>query len=82
MSTLSKVIRSGNSQAITLNKTILNEAGLNIGDNLSVEVKDGEIKFTKKNKSIIDEIHDFYRNGGYYDEEEIDFGKSVGRESW
>lgn len=80
MSKLAKVIKNGNSQAITLNKNILNESGLNIGDNLTVEVNDGEIKFTKNNKSIIDEIHDFYRNGGYYDEEEIDFGESVGRE--
>ncbi|AKL93503.1 putative addiction module antidote (plasmid) [Staphylococcus capitis subsp. capitis] len=80
MSQLAKVIKNGNSQAITLNKNVLNESGLNIGDSLSVEVNDGEIKFTKNNKSIIDEIHDFYRNGGYYDEEEIDFGDSVGRE--
>lgn len=80
MSKLAKVIKNGNSQAITLNKNILNESGLNIGDNLTVEVNDGEIKFTKNNKSIIDEIHDFYRNGGYYDEEEIDFGESVGQE--
>ncbi|MGN4158019.1 AbrB/MazE/SpoVT family DNA-binding domain-containing protein [Staphylococcus auricularis] len=80
MSKLAKVIKNGNSQAITLNKNILNESGLNIGDNLTVEVNDGEVKFTKNNKSIIDEIHDFYRNGGYYDEEEIDFGESVGRE--
>ena len=80
MSKLAKVVKNGNSQAITLNKIVLNESGLNIGDSLSVEVNDGEIKFTKNNKSIIDEIHGFYRNGGYYDEEEIDFGKSVGCE--
>lgn len=80
MSKLARVIKNGNSQAITLNKNVLIESGLNIGDSLSVEVNDREIKFIKNNKSIIDEIHDFYRNGGYYDEKEIDFGKSVGRE--
>lgn len=82
MSIISKVVRNGNSQAITLNKKILQEAGLSIGDNLNVEVKDGEIKFTKNDKSIIEEIHNFYLNGGYYDEEEIDFGEPVGREIW
>ncbi|MCO4356035.1 AbrB family transcriptional regulator [Staphylococcus agnetis] len=82
MEALSKVIKNGNSQAISLNKYILNEAGLNVGDSLRVEISEGAVKFTKKEKSIIDEIHDFYRNGGYYDEKEIDFGDEVGQEIW
>ncbi|MDU7036000.1 MULTISPECIES: hypothetical protein [unclassified Staphylococcus] len=82
MRTLSKVIKNGNSQAISLNKSILNEAGLNIGDSLNVEINEGVVKFTKREKSIIDEIYDFYRNGGHYDEKEIDFGDEVGQELW
>ena len=64
------------------NKTVLNQAGLEIGDNLVVEIESGAVKLTKKEKSIKDEIQDFYRNGGRYEEEEIDFGTPVGEEEW
>ena len=80
--TLSSVFKSGNGQAISLNKTVLNQAGLDIGDNLEVDIQDGVVKFTKKEKSIKDEIQDFYRNGGRYEEDEIDFGRPVGEEVW
>ncbi|MCE5132213.1 AbrB family transcriptional regulator [Staphylococcus saprophyticus] len=80
--TLSRVFKSGNGQAISLNKTVLNQAGLDIGDNLEVDIQDGVVKFTKKEKSIKDEIQDFYRNGGRYEEDEIDFGRPVGEEVW
>lgn len=80
--TLSRVFKSGNSQAISLNKTVLNQAGLEIGDNLVVETDNGVVTLTKKEKSIKDEIQDFYRNGGRYEEEEIDFGGPVGEEVW
>lgn len=77
---LSRIFKNGNSQAISLNKTVLNQAGLEIGDNLVVEIESGVVKLTKKEKSIKDEIQDFYRNGGRYEEEEIDFGTPVGEE--
>ncbi|MGI2314190.1 AbrB/MazE/SpoVT family DNA-binding domain-containing protein [Staphylococcus cohnii] len=80
--TLSRIFKNGNSQAISLNKTVLNQAGLEIGDNLVVEIESGVVKLTKKEKSIKDEIQDFYRNGGRYEEEEIDFGTPVGEEEW
>ena len=51
-----------------------------LGDNLEVDVQDGVVTFTKKEKSIKDEIQDFYRNDGRYEEEEIDFGQSKGKE--
>lgn len=79
---LSRIFKNGNSQAISLNKTVLNQAGLEIGDNLVVEIESGVVKLTKKEKSIKDEIQDFYRNGGRYEEEEIDFGTPVGEEEW
>jgi len=77
-----RIFKNGNSQAISLNKTVLNQAGLEIGDNLVVEIESGAVKLTKKEKSIKDEIQDFYRNGGRYEEEEIDFGGPVGKEVW
>lgn len=80
--TLARIFKNGNSQAISLNKTVLNQAGLEIGDNLVVEIESGVVKLTKKEKSIKDEIQDFYRNGGRYEEEEIDFGGPVGEEVW
>ena len=52
----------------------------NLGDNLEVDIQDGVVTFTKKEKSIKDEIQDFYRNDGRYEEEEIDFGQSKGKE--
>lgn len=78
--TLSSIFKIGNGQAISVNKTVLNQAGLEIGDNLEVDIQDGVVTFTKKEKSIKDEIQDFYRNGGRYEEEEIDFGQSIGKE--
>lgn len=78
--TLSHIFKIGNGQAISLNKTVLNQAGLEIGDNLEVDIQDGVVTFTKNEKSIKDEIQDFYRNGGRYEEKEIDFGQPIGKE--
>lgn len=80
--TLSKVIKRGNSQAISLNKIALTKAGLKIGDELEYQVQNGQIIFTKKEKTLKDEIQEFYKNGGKYEEAEIDFGESVGKEIW
>lgn len=77
-----KVFKSGNSQAIRLNKTVLNQLGLEIGDELTYEIRNGEIVFKKKDTSLKDEIQDFYRNGGRYKESAIDFGEPVGKEIW
>lgn len=81
-SKIAKVFKSGNSQAISLNKSALNEAGLSIGDELILEIKEEQLTFTKKEVDIKDEIQDFYRRGGKYDEEEVDFGDPVGKELW
>jgi hypothetical protein len=37
-------------------------------------------QYWKKKKSLKKEIQDFYLNGGTYDEKEIYFGDSVGKE--
>jgi len=80
--TLARVFKTGNSQAISLNKIALAKAGLEVGDELEYQIRDGEIIFTKKEKSLKDEIQEFYRNGGRYEEPEIDFGETVGEETW
>ena len=79
---LSRVFKNGNSQAISLNKTILTQAGLKIGDDLDVQIKDSTIIFTKREKTLKDEIQDFYRNGGQYSEHEVDYGEAEGEELW
>ncbi|OOV39552.1 hypothetical protein BS756_00785 [Staphylococcus sp. MB371] len=79
---MAKVIKSGNSQAITINKQELKASGIDIGDSLEVIIQDGKISFVKQEKSLKDEIQDFYRQGGQYNEKEIDFGSPVGDEIW
>jgi len=79
---LAKVIKKGNDHAINLYKTVLTKAGFEIGDEMKYQVRDGEIRFTEKEEKLKDDIQNFYKNGGRYQEEEIDFGEPVGKESW
>ncbi|PTJ48084.1 AbrB/MazE/SpoVT family DNA-binding domain-containing protein [Mammaliicoccus sciuri] len=77
---MAKVIKNGNSQAIIINKQELKASGIDIGDSLEVIIQDDQISFVEKAKSLKDEIQDFYRQGGQYNEKEIDFGVPVGDE--
>lgn len=77
-----KVVKSGNSQAISLNKYALTQAGLEIGDELEYEINQNQIIFTKKDNSIKDDIINFYKDGGYYKEAEVDYGNDAGNEKW
>ncbi|WP_239738698.1 MULTISPECIES: AbrB family transcriptional regulator [unclassified Mammaliicoccus] len=79
---MAKVIKNGNSYAITVNKQELKASGIDISDSLEVIIQDGQISFVKKTKSLKDEIQEFYRQGGQYNEKEIDFGGPVGNEIW
>ncbi|MDT0696765.1 AbrB family transcriptional regulator [Mammaliicoccus sciuri] len=79
---MAKVIKNGNSYAITVNKQELKASGIDISDSLEVIIQDGQISFVKKAQSLKDEIQDFYRQGGQYNEKEIDFGGPVGNEIW
>ena len=66
----SKVIKYGNSQAISLNQKAMEAAGLNIGDRLEiVSVKHHKIIFKKVEEPTFKEkIQAFYKNGGKYTE--------------
>lgn len=79
---MAEVIKNGNSYAITVNKQELKASGIDISDSLEVIIQDGQISFVKKTKSLKDEIQEFYRQGGQYNEKEIDFGGPVGNEIW
>lgn len=75
-----KVIKNGNSQAISLNKLAAEVSNFNIGDELILNISDEKIIVTKKKNSLKDEIREFYNNGGKYEEELVDFGDAVGEE--
>lgn len=78
-----KIYKSGNSQAITLQNSILNESDLHVGDEVNYYVDNkNRIIITKKEKSFEDRWNEFVENGGTYNEEELDWGKPVGRELW
>ncbi|MCY3067568.1 MULTISPECIES: AbrB/MazE/SpoVT family DNA-binding domain-containing protein [Aerococcus] len=75
-----RVIKNGNSQAISLSKTALELSNFQIGDQLELKIDKESIQITKKENSLKDKIRDFYKNGGVYEEELIDYGESVGKE--
>ena|SRR5699024_7266303 len=78
-----KIFRHGNSQAITLNKEALYKTGFDIGDVLECHIKDGKLVFEKKEMpSFKERIHDFYRNGGSYNEHEVFDDQPTGTELW
>lgn len=75
-----RIFKSGNSQAMSLSKQTANLIGLEIGDKVNVEPYQGGLLITKQQTSIGERIRQFYENGGKYNEPEIDFGESKGRE--
>ena len=81
--TKTTVYKSGNSQAITLQKSILKEAGVNVGDEMYCYVdNDKRIILEKSNQSFKERWESFVEEGGTYNEEEIDLGQPTGRELW
>ena len=77
------VYKSGNSQAITLQKSILREAEVNIGDEMYCYVDENKrIILEKSNQSFKSRWENFVKEGGTYEEEEVDLGKPEGRELW
>jgi len=77
-----KVYKSGNSQAITLQQSILKDAKINIGDEIVCYVENGRIILEKNDQSFKTRWDNFIKNGGSYDEKEINWGEPVGRELW
>jgi len=78
-----KIFKHGNSQAITLNKKALYQAGFDIGDQLTGYMEDGKLIFEKKEMDSFKEtIQSFYRNGGGYQEPEIFEDEPQGEEIW
>jgi antitoxin MazE len=81
---VTKVQSWGNSQGLRLNKQVLADANISVGDDVHVTVQDGVIVVTPVKRarrklslrSLVARIPKDYRP------EEVDWGKPVGREVW
>jgi antitoxin MazE len=81
---LAKIQKWGNSQGLRLNKNLLSDAKLGVGDEVDISVKDGVMIVTpaktvrgKHNlKDLVSRIPKNYQTG------ELDWGEPVGKEVW
>lgn len=81
--TQAKIIRNGNSQALTLSKYMMEKSGLKLGDHLDYHVKNGKIIFEKSKEDKFEQkFKEFFENGGTYEDYKIDDYNTVGRETW
>lgn len=81
---LSKVQKWGNSQGLRFTKTLLQEAQINVGDEVNVSVQEGRIiieSVTKvRGKYDLKEL--VSKMPQEYHVEELDWGESSGKEVW
>ena len=79
-----KIQKWGNSQGLRFPKHILQEAHIDIGDELNISVSNGKIIIEPinniKNKYSISELISQMPNN--YSSNELDWGKPVGKEEW
>lgn len=81
---VTKVQKWGNSQGLRLNKQVLEDTHISVGDEVNVTSRDGVIVISPirrirgkvELKELVSRIPRNYKG------EEIDWGKPVGREAW
>ncbi len=81
---LAKIQKWGNSQGLRLSKNLLEDAKLDIGDEVDISVKDGivilkpakRIRGRYNLKDLVARIPKDYESG------EVDWGEQVGKEIW
>lgn len=81
---VTKVQKWGNSQGLRLNKELLSDAGIDVGDEVDVAVQKGTLVVTPIRRvrgghdlrSLVRRMPEDYRP------EELDWGPPVGREVW
>jgi antitoxin MazE len=81
---LAKIQKWGNSQGLRLTKNLLEDAQLDVGDNVDISVKNGvmivkpakRIRGRHNLKDLVARIPQNYETG------EVDWGEPVGREIW
>ena len=81
---LARIKKWGNSQGLRFPKTILEEARIKIGDQVSVTAQEGVITIETVNKSrgIYDLEELVLKIPKDYQAEEVDWGVPVGKEEW
>jgi len=81
---VTRVQKWGNSQGLRLAKQVLEDARISVGDNVDVTARDGVIVIAPvrrvRGKQSLQEL--VSRIPKRYKTEEIDWGKSVGKEAW
>ena len=81
---LAKIQKWGNSQGLRLAKPLLANAHIDVGDEVNIAVKDGNIivspaKKRRRRHNLKDIVARIPEN---YQTSEVDWGEPVGRETW
>ena len=81
---LAKIQKWGNSQGLRLSKNLLEDAQLNVGDEVDVSVKGGIVmlkpaKRIRGRYNIKDLVARIPKD---YESDEVDWGEPVGKEIW
>ena len=81
---LAKIQKWGNSQGLRLTKSLLDDAHIDVGDEVDISVKDGNIivspaKRIRGRHNLKDLVACIPEN---YETSEVDWGEPVGKEAW
>ena len=81
---LTKIQKWGNSQGLRLTKNVMEDAGLGVGDEVEIEVRDGVIVVApamkiRRRYRLEDLVAQIPKN---HHASEVDWGKPVGKEVW
>jgi antitoxin MazE len=79
---VAKVQRWGNSQGVRLPKSVLDLAGIDVGDKVEINVSDRGIVVTKVARPKYDLAQLVARIPKGYKAAEVDCGPPVGKEAW
>ena len=79
---VAKVQRWGNSQGLRLSKSVLDLAGIEVGDDVEITVSDRRIVVARVAPPKYDLAELVARIPEGYKPGEVDFGPPVGREAW
>ena len=81
---LSKIQKWGNSQGLRFTKALLQEAQMNVGDEVNVSVEKGRIivESATKVRGKYDLKELVSKISQEYQAEELDWGEPVGKEEW
>ena len=81
---LTKIQKWGNSQGLRLTKNVMEDAGLGVGDEVEIEVRDGVIVVApamkiRRRYRLEDLVAQIPKN---HHTSEVDWGKPAGKEVW